>query len=69
MRRPVEFPTAFPTSYSPGSSLWHLSCTGEDINGKIFPYLAGKSWRMNVAAFALPVLAGARLPLRGSFRY
>ena len=42
---------------------------GEDINGEISPYLAGKTWRLNVAAIALPVLADARLPLRGSFRY
>ena len=29
----VKFPTGFPTSYS----------SGEDINGKIVPYLAGKA--------------------------
>ncbi len=43
--------------------------SGEDINGEKIPHLAVKSWYMNVAAIALPVLADARLPLRGSFRY
>ncbi len=35
------FPTVFPTSYSPCSPLWHLSCSGEDINGEKIPHLAG----------------------------
>ena len=42
---------------------------GMDKNDEIVPYLAGKAGRLNVAAIALPVLADARLPLRGSFRY
>lgn len=35
------FPTGFPTSDCPGSPLWHMTSSGEDINAGKVPHLAG----------------------------